>query len=1230
MKNHTNIRKLLSLTSILLLLFISSCQSDDAQMIDYDRPYTPWVFRSVLDLQPRMLTLALNDNLWAAYHADNGALYKVWKGNVELTGAVYDTHHGPQPVSLGDGYLVNEFKKPWSVTLNGKTQTPKSEFKGHRIDKGQVELMYDLVLDDGQKIRINERPEYIQSESGQSGFERIFTTENVPSGAAVIFKTNASSIVSKEKLEADGDLKITKENNVTADGISTVEVQGELTLNANGKTRLATYFVKTPMIANPNKKEGESTAELELPLGQRLINRSDCKTCHNPTRKTIGPSYLDIAKRYESSEENITSLAGKIIKGGNGNWGQVLMSAHPNVSESDASQMVKYILSLHEGTSAEGTAAAPGAMDDYLPPVRTDENGMLPGVMLQVQQYNNDIVKLADLSLAKKPTYAGVSPQISFLDSDFQGLESNFALIADGFLKVNEDDFYTFRLISDDGSQLVIDDRQIINHDGLHGADVKDGSIGLKKGLHALHLEFFQGYGGKSVILFWKSSKDKEFKKVNIGDLLHTREAQDAFKNYKLPLVDGLKIPGDGQPLTTVHPSYDLSQARPDEFLPKVGGMDFLADGRLVVSTWDEMGGVYIIDGAQSGDPSKMSTKKIADGLAEPLGLKVVDGDIYVLQKQELTRLKDTNGDDVIDEYQTVANNWKVSANFHEFAFGLVYKDGYFYATLATGIMPGGASKNPQEPDRGKVVKISKENGSVEFLAHGLRTPNGIGIGVDGEMFVADNQGDWLPSSKIVHVKKGSWYGSRSVDFEGTAGLTENLPVVWLPQDEIGNSPSTPIALNDGIYKGQMIHGEVTHGGVKRVFVEKINGEYQGCVFRFIQGLEGGVNRLIWGPDGALYAGCIGNPGNWAQTGKLWYGIQKLKYNNNPTFEMLAIRAKTNGVEIEFTEPLKSGDGWDLNDYTVQQWRYEPNENYGGPKLDLENLKIQSVNISEDRKKVFLELSGMKRNRVVYVHLNQHFVSANNNELWTTEGWYTMNAIPENQMGFSTPSQFMKKENNTLTEAEKAEGWELLFDGKSMSSWRNFKKETVGSGWIIDDEAIHLNSQLQPDGGWKAKDGGDIITQKEYENFEFNMEWKIGACGNSGIMFNVVESDDFDHVWQTGPEMQILDNTCHPDTKYPTHRAGDLYDMIECKYVTVKPAGEWNKIKLISKNGKVEHWQNGHKVVEYEMHTENWATMIANSKFKDMKSFGLAKKGHISLQDHSDRIWFRNIKIKEL
>jgi len=175
-----------------------------------------------------------------------------------------------------------------------------------------------------------------------------------------------------------------------------------------------------------------------------------------------------------------------------------------------------------------------------------------------------------------------------------------------------------------------------------------------------------------------------------------------------------------------------------------------------------------------------------------------------------------------------------------------------------------------------------------------------------------------------------------------------------------------------------------------------------------------------------------------------------------------------------------------------------------------------------------------------------------------------------------------------------------------------------------------LNPEKKEDGAWQVKDGGDIITEGQYENYELNLEWKIANCGNSGIIYNVVESEDYDYVWQTGPEMQILDNSCHPDAKIRTHRAGDLYDMIECKYVTVNPAGQWNKIRLIVNNGKLEHWQNGHKVVDTQMFDENWSNMIANSKFKDMPGFGKAKKGHISLQDHGDQIWFRNIKIKEL
>jgi len=141
-----------------------------------------------------------------------------------------------------------------------------------------------------------------------------------------------------------------------------------------------------------------------------------------------------------------------------------------------------------------------------------------------------------------------------------------------------------------------------------------------------------------------------------------------------------------------------------------------------------------------------------------------------------------------------------------------------------------------------------------------------------------------------------------------------------------------------------------------------------------------------------------------------------------------------------------------------------------------------------------------------------------------------------------------------------------------------------------------------------VKDGGDIITDREFDDFELQLEWKIQSCGNSGIMYYVLEEDQFNNVWETGPEMQILDNTGHPDAKFDTHRAGDLYDLIETKYSTVRPAGQWNHVRIIANNGHLGHRLNGRKVVETQLWDDNWKEMIANSKFKDMPAFGIAKR----------------------
>jgi len=144
------------------------------------------------------------------------------------------------------------------------------------------------------------------------------------------------------------------------------------------------------------------------------------------------------------------------------------------------------------------------------------------------------------------------------------------------------------------------------------------------------------------------------------------------------------------------------------------------------------------------------------------------------------------------------------------------------------------------------------------------------------------------------------------------------------------------------------------------------------------------------------------------------------------------------------------------------------------------------------------------------------------------------------------------------------------------------------------------------------------------------LDWKIGPCGNSGIIYNIVEdTKNYQYVWQTGPEMQVLDNTCHPDSRIIKHRAGDLYDLISCSYETVKPAGQWNHVRLVSRNGKVEHWLNNRKLVEVQMFNDAWWKLIAGSKFKEMPAFGRSKKGKIAFQDHGDPVWYKNIKVRK-
>ena len=202
--------------------------------------------------------------------------------------------------------------------------------------------------------------------------------------------------------------------------------------------------------------------------------------------------------------------------------------------------------------------------------------------------------------------------------------------------------------------------------------------------------------------------------------------------------------------------------------------------------------------------------------------------------------------------------------------------------------------------------------------------------------------------------------------------------------------------------------------------------------------------------------------------------------------------------------------------------------------------------------------------------------------------------------------------SNELTRAEKAAGWKLLYDGKSLAGWRGFKAPAPDKGWTAD-------GVLSPD----PKTSKDIITKDQFESFELTWQWKISPKGNSGVMFHVLEVGD--ETYESGPEYQILDNA-HGEP--PPQRAGSLFALYAPSQDVPKPVGEWNDARLVVDHGKVQHWLNGVKVVEYEIGSPDFKARVDHSKFRQWPQFATGKTGHIALQNHGDPVWFRDLKIR--
>jgi len=353
------------------------------------------------------------------------------------------------------------------------------------------------------------------------------------------------------------------------------------------------------------------------------------------------------------------------------------------------------------------------------------------------------------------------------------------------------------------------------------------------------------------------------------------------------------------------------------------------------------------------------------------------------------------------------------------------------------------------------------------------------------------------------------------------------------------------------------------------------------------------------------------------QAGKLWHGLQRLDWTGDPVFEMAEVRARTNGLELTLTGPAALGSGERPRAYAVTRYRYEPTEDYGGPKLDETELPVRSVTMSDDRRTIFLELgeSAMLEDHVYHVRIVGPWRDADGRRPWATEAWYTMNRVPRDRRVTPDPVPVASRANE-LTEAERAAGFRLLFDGESTDGWMAYGGGPVGEGWRIEDGAL-----VRAEAG-----AGDLVTEEVFGDFELRLEWSVAPGGNSGIFFHV--ADGYGAVWETGPEMQILDNERHADGQSPLTSAGSCYALLAPEYDATYPPGQWNEVRIVVDGAEGELWLNGELQCRFDRDSERWADLVAGSKFASMPDFGRLREGRIALQDHGDEVRFRSIRIR--
>lgn len=496
----------------------------------------------------------------------------------------------------------------------------------------------------------------------------------------------------------------------------------------------------------------------------------------------------------------------------------------------------------------------------------------------------------------------------------------------------------------------------------------------------------------------------------------------------------------------------------PEGIILEVGGLVSLPNGDLGIST--RRGDVFIVENPTSRTPY---FRKFASGMHEVLGLAYKDGAFYCAQRGELTKLVDTNLDGKADVYETVYS-WPLSGHYHEYSFGpKIAPDGSFFVTanVAFGSQEWWRGES-RVPWRGWAMRIS-EDGKMDPWATGMRSPAGLGF-LNNELFYTDNQGDWMGSGALWKIEKGDFMGHpaglvwtgmpnsplkltepyfnskidpRKVkDANGKYIKPENivneqfktlfdmkkefpelrLPSVWLPYGILGISNSEPITIpkgHFGPFEGQILVGDQGMSMLSRVFMEKVNGEYQGASFVFKTGFRSGVLRMSWARDGSLFIGETNR--GWGSAGEANEGLERLVWNNKMPFEMKAVRAMPDGFEIEFTQPVDSKSALDLASYNVESYTYKYQPVYGSPPVNVQKCNVKGVKLSPDGLKARIIVDNLRRYYIHTLRLDGIREKENYYSLIHPTAYYTLNNIPQGEK--LSMSEVSTKNSSLITKA---------------------------------------------------------------------------------------------------------------------------------------------------------------------------------------------------------------------